>query len=66
MALMRILLSEGFCEFEVWLCIGWDYKLHPCNLPFGSREARSILLRAKLAPRCARDDVEGIATLSSQ
>ena len=47
MALMRILLSEGFCEFEVWLCIGWDYKLHPCNLPFGSREARSILLRAK-------------------
>ncbi len=42
--------SQGDCDM-----LG-DYKLHPCNLPFGSHKVRSILLRAKLVPRCARND----------
>ena len=31
-----------------------DYKLHPCNLPFGSHKVRSILLQAKLVPQSLR------------
>ena len=32
----------------------WNYKLHPCNLPFWSHKVRSILLQAKLVPRSLR------------
>ena len=33
-----------------------DYKLHPCNLPFGQHKTRSIFLLEKLVPCFALND----------
>ena len=55
----RVIVSRNSgvtISYSLALILG-DYKLHPCNLPFGPHFVRSILLRAKLVLRFTRRDV---------